>query len=92
MYPARCRTHRSSDIFEECYDIVIGALFDLEDLRNRKARPLSDFNRVSFRNLAELCHRLAGEQLDLKPDLEFALVRPNVAHPRARVTIDHAAR
>ncbi len=76
----------------KCDDIVIGALLDLENLRNRKPRPLSDFSRVLFRNLAELGHRLAGEQFNLEPDLEFALVCPDVAHLRPRITIDHAAR
>ena len=71
---------------------MIRALLDLEDLRDRKARLLSNFGCVFFRDLAEIGHCLASEQLDLEPNLEFALVRPHVAHLRPRITIDHAAR
>ena len=90
MNPARGRPDRSGDVFQKGDDVVVRALLDFRDLRNGEARPLSNFGRVLFRNLAELGHRLAGKQFDLKPDLELALVRPNVAHLRPGITIDHA--
>ena len=71
---------------------MVRALLDLGDLRDGKPRPLPDFRGVRLRNLAELGHRLAGEGLDLQPDLELALVRPELAHLRPGITIDHAAK
>ena len=71
---------------------MVRAFFDLEDFWNRKARLLSNLDRVLLRNLAELGHGLASEQFNLEPDLELALVGPNVAHLRPRITINHAAR
>src|SRR5437660_6579787 len=54
MDPARGRTDRSGDVFEKRDDVVVGALLDLEDLRNGKARSFSNFGRVVFRNLAKI--------------------------------------
>ncbi len=45
-----------------------------------------------FGNLAQLGHRFAGQRFDLQPDLEFALVRPKLAHLRPGITIDHPAK
>jgi hypothetical protein len=92
MNPTRGRANGSGDIFKKGNDIVVCPLLDLENFRNRKTRPFPDFSRVLFRDLAELGHRFAREQFDLKPNLEFALVGPDIAHLRPRVTIDHAAR
>ena len=92
MNPARSRAYRSSNVFEERDDIVVCALLDLEDLWDRKARLLSNFGCVFFRDLAKIGHRLGSEQFNLEANLEFALVGPNVAHLRPRITIDHAAR
>ena len=80
MNPTRSRANGSGDIFKKGNDIVVCPLLDLENLRNRKTRPLSNFSRVLFRDLAELGHGFAGEQFDLEPDLEFALVGPDIAH------------
>ena len=84
--------NRRGNIFEKRDDIVIGALLDLEDFRNRKTRPLSNLGGILFRNLAELGHCLAGKQFDLEPDLVFALIRPDLAHLRTGITIDHPAK
>ena len=89
MNPTRCRSNRRGDVFEERDDIMIGSLFDLEDFRNREARPLSNLSGVFFWNLAALGHRFAGENFNLEPDLKFARVRPELAHLRPRITIDH---
>jgi len=42
-----------------------------------------------FWDLAELGHRLAGEYFNLEPNLKFPLIRPNLAHFRPGITIDH---
>jgi hypothetical protein len=89
MDPAGGRPDRARDVFEKRYDVVIGAFFDLRDLRNRKPRSLANFGCVFLRDLAELGHRLAGEQFDFQPDLEFAFVRPDLAHLRPGITINH---
>src|SRR5438552_19124310 len=92
MNPARGWPNRIGDVFEKGDDIVVSALLDLRNFWNGETRPLSNFHRVLFWNLTELGHRLAGKQFDFQPDLEFVLVRPNVAHLRPGITIDHAPR
>src|SRR5262245_26649874 len=69
---------------------MVGSLFDLEDLRDGEFRPLSNLSSVLFRNLAELRHCLAGEHFNFQPDLKLSLVRPDFAHLRPGITIDHA--
>ncbi len=90
MNPARRWAHRFSDVFEKSDNVVVGSLFDLQDFRNRKARSLSNLRSVLLRNLGKLCHRLAGEHFDLQPDFKLALVRPDFAHLRPGITINHA--
>jgi hypothetical protein len=82
MDPARCRSDIRCNVFEKRDDVVIGALFDFENVRYRKARLLANFNGVILRDLTEPGHRLAGENFDLEPDLELALIGPNVRHLR----------
>ena len=69
---------------------MIRPLLDLQDLGDGELRPLADLPRILLRDLAELGHRLAGERLDFEPDLEFAFVRPQLAHLWPRVAVDHA--
>src|SRR5438045_5869940 len=89
MNPPRGWPYRFCDIFKEGDDVVIRSLFDLRDLRNREPRAIPNFRRVFFRNLAKLSHRLAGEHFSLEPNLEFAFVRPDLAHFWPGITIDH---
>src|SRR4029077_17447484 len=89
MNPARRRSHRFGDIFEKSDDVVIGSLFNFEDLRNGESRPFSNPSSVLSRNLAKLCHCLAGEHFNFKPDLKLALVRPDFAHLRPGIAVDH---
>ncbi|HEY8669667.1 MAG TPA: hypothetical protein VIL63_02410, partial [Terriglobales bacterium] len=72
--------------------VVVGAFLDLVDFVDRKARAFSDFSGVSLWDLAQLCHRLAGEDFDLEPNPKFSLLGPKLAHLRAGITIDHRAR
>ena len=90
MNPARRRSDRLGYIFEKSDDVVVSSLFDLQDLRNRELRPFSNLSSVLFRNLAKLSHCLAGEHLNLQPDFKLALVRPDFAHLRPGITVDHA--
>src|SRR5262245_8533145 len=89
MNPSRSWSDRFGYILEKSDDVVIGLLFDFEDLRDRESRSLSNLSSVLFRNLAQLCHRLAGEHLNFQPDLKLSLVRPDFAHLRPRITVDH---
>src|SRR4051794_28917536 len=92
MHPARGRADGRRDILQKRDHIVIGSLLDLRDLRNRKPRAFPDFLRIGSRNLSQGRHRLAGQRLDLEPDFEFPLFRPQLAHLRAGVTLDHASK
>src|SRR5207237_5231179 len=90
MNPARCRSDRFSDIFQKRDDVVIRSLFDVEDPRNGKPRPLPNLRSVLFRNLAKLCHRLAGQHFNFQPDFKLSMVRPDLAHLWPGITVDHA--
>src|SRR5512133_1825928 len=89
MNPARLRSDCFGYIFEKRNDVVVGSLFDLQDFRNRKLRPFSNLSSVLFRNLAKLCHCLAGEHFNFQPDLKLALVRPDFAHLGPGIAVDH---
>src|SRR5207244_1330611 len=52
----------------------------------------ANFNRVLFGNLAKLRHRLAGEHLDLQPNLKLTFVRPDFAHLWPGIAIDHSGK
>jgi hypothetical protein len=39
--------------------------------------------------LAELCHRLAGENFNIQPNLKLSLVRPDFAYLWPGISIDH---
>src|SRR4029077_13022126 len=89
MYPARCRAYRLSNVFEKSDDVVVGSLFDFQNLRNRKSRSFPNFGSVVLWNLAKVRHRLTREYFNFQPDLEFALVRPDFAHLWPGITVDH---
>src|SRR6516165_1356911 len=87
--PPRGRANVGGDVLKECYDVMIRALFDLENLGNRKFTPRANGLSISLGHQAEFGHRLAGEGLNLQPNREFAFLRPNSPHLRARVPWDH---
>src|SRR5215212_5104774 len=91
MNPARSRSNRGRDIFQESDYVVIGSLFDLQNFRNREASPFANFRSVFLRDLPKLGHCFTGKSFDLEPDFKLPLVRPDVSHRRAGVTVDHAA-
>src|ERR1700719_2135039 len=92
MDPTRGWSDRGRDIFQERDYVMISALLDLEDFRDRKTRFLANLGSILFGNLAELGHCLASKQFDLQPDLVFTLIRPDLAHLRTGITIDHPAK
>ena len=89
VHPACGGANGRGDIFKKGNDIMVGPLLDLEDLGDGKLSLFADGLGVGSRNLAETGHRLAGEGLDLEPDFVFALVRPERAHLRLGITVDH---
>src|SRR4051812_47362756 len=92
MDPARRRTDRGCHVLEKGNDIMVRPLLDLRDLSNREPRLVPDRGGVLLRDLAQLRHCLAGQSLDLQPDLEFALLRPQLAHLWPGITVDHPAK
>src|SRR6267143_2152458 len=89
MDPTRCRADRFSNVLEKSNDVMVRSLFNFEDLRNRKSRSLANLGSVLLWDLAKIRHRLAGEHLNIQPDLELALIRPDFAHLRSGITVDH---
>src|SRR4051812_23211975 len=92
MDPARRRTDRRGDVLEKGNDIMVRPLLDLRDFSDREPRLLPDGGRVLLRDLAQLRHRLARQSLNLQPDLEFTLLRPQLAHLWPGITVDHPAK
>src|SRR5260370_42502081 len=89
MNPARCASDRLSDIFQKRDDVVIRSLFNVEDPWNGKTGPVPNLCSILFRNLAKLCHRLAGEHFNFQPDFKLSLVGPDLAHFWPGITVDH---
>src|SRR6188474_2108705 len=89
MHPARGRTDRCGHVLQKGNDVMVCSLLDFRDLAAGKARALPDFNRVRLWNLTRLCHCLASEGLDLEPDLELAVFRPELAHLRPGIAVNH---
>src|SRR2546423_14725883 len=89
MDPTRRWSHRFSNIFEKSDNVMVCPLFDFQDSRDRKSRAFPNFGSVLLWNLPELRHRLTGEHLDFEPDLELTVIRPDLAHLRPGITIDH---
>src|SRR5438552_17037354 len=90
MNPARRRSYGSGNVFEKSDNIVICSLFDLGNFWNRETRSLANFRRVLLWDLAQLRHRLAGEDFNLQPNLKLPLVRPDLVHFWPGITIDHS--
>ena len=89
--PARRGAYIRCDIFKKCDYIVISPLLDLVDLIDLEFSFLANDGGVLLRNQTKPRHSVTGESFDLEPDFEFALVRPDSAHFRPRITGDHRA-
>ena len=84
--------HVGVDVRGERDDVVVRHLLDLVDALNGEVGMRADPRGLLLRDtgLPQLGLRLAGQHLDLLPDLELVLQLPDGAHCRARVTVDHA--
>src|SRR5258708_39026152 len=91
---ARLRADDLGQMREEGDDVVLDLAFDRVDARDVEGRVLSffpDFPCRLFRNEPEFGHGVGGVSLDLEPDAEARLGRPDRGHPRPGIARDHAA-
>ena len=91
VHPPAGRPDVARHIFQKRDHVVIGAFFDLHDLREVEFPLRADFLGIALRHHADLGLRLAGQGLDFEPDFVFALIRPDGGHFGSCVTFDHPA-
>src|SRR5205085_12344396 len=89
MDPARGRANVGGDVFEKSDDVVVRPLFNFGDLIDLELPFLANDRGVFFRNQTQPRHRFAGDGFDFEPDLKFAFVRPDGAHLRSGITVNH---
>ena len=70
-------------------NVVVRHLFNLMDAIKIKACLLADIHRRFLWDLSQLRHRLTGRNLYLENFLKLMLQRPQLAHFRIRITLDH---
>ena len=71
-------------------DIVLDLALDGVDPLDVEAATLAHGLGRLFRHHAQLGHGFGGERLDLQPDAEFRLRRPDFGHLRAGIAWDHS--
>jgi hypothetical protein len=89
---ARIRADELGQMGEEGDDVMLGDALDLVDaldIEGGAAALLPDRLRGFLRDHAELGQRVAGMGLDLEPDAEAGLRRPDGDHFRPGITGDH---
>src|SRR5690606_9667163 len=94
MDVARIRAHKLGKMGQEGDHVMLGYALDLVNARNvelRCAALFPDRPCCLLRNDAEIGQRVAGMCLDLEPDAESSLWRPDGDHFRAGVTRDHGS-
>src|SRR6266404_2645406 len=91
MDPTRGRPNVGGDVFEKCDDVVVRPLFNFGDLIDLELPFLANDCCVFFRDQTQPRHRFAGDGFDFEPDLKFAFVRPDSAHLRSGITVNHPA-
>ena len=89
MDPAGRFPDMRGDLLEKGDHVVVRALLDLPDILDIELAVLADRLGILLGNDPEFCHALAGKGLDLKPDFQFTLLRPNGAHLGAAVAFNH---
>jgi hypothetical protein len=89
MDPARGRANIRRNVFEKSDDVMVRPLFNFGDLIDLELPFLANDRGVFFRNQTQPRHRFAGDGFDFEPDLKFAFVRPDGAHPRSGITVNH---
>src|SRR5262249_3279106 len=95
MDETRLRANDLGEMGEKSDDVVLDLALDRLDARDVKSRSIALFpDRLCgvFRDHPELRHGIGGVRLDLEPDAESGLGRPNRRHLWTRVAlISHAA-
>ena len=94
MDEARVGADELGEMGQEGDDVVLGHLLDLVDARDVErdvARLLPDRLRRFLGDDADLGQRVAGVRLDLEPDPEARLGRPDRDHLGAGIAGDHRA-
>ena len=87
--PLRVLSEALRDAARERDHVVVGGGLDLVDARDGESRVVAHALGGAGGHDAELLPGLRGGELDLQPDLEFVLVRPERRHGGARVAFDH---
>ena len=82
---ARGRADVFGDVGQERDDVVVGGLLDFVDARDLEFGAAFDGGEVFARDPAGF----ARQDLDLEPDAELVLVRPDLAHRLAAVASNH---
>src|ERR1017187_1726982 len=83
----RSRADVFGDIGQKRDDVVVGRALNLTDALDVELRAALDGRKVFARNLPGL----ASQNLDVEPDGELVLFRPNLAHRFAAVSANHDA-
>src|SRR5213080_3026364 len=89
MNPARRRANVGGHIFQKSDDVVVRPLFNFGNLVDLELPFLANGRGVFFRNQTQPSHRFAGDSFNFQPDLEFARLRPDRAHLRPGITVNH---
>ncbi len=79
----------SPEEIDEGRQIVVGDGFPLGHLFRRGSGGVSGRSGDAIGNLPQAVPGLQGEDLDILPDLELALLIPDVAHLGKGVTLNH---
>ena len=94
MHEARLRPDDLGEVRQEGDDVVLDLGLDGVDARDVEFGGLAlfpDFLRRILRDDAEIGHGVGGVRLDLEPDAEPRVRRPDRDHLGAGVARDHAA-
>src|SRR6267142_970915 len=91
MDPTRGWANVGGDVFEKSDDVVVRPLFNFGNLIDLELPFLANDRCVFLRNQTQPRHRFAGGGFDFQPDLKFAFVRPDGAHLRSGITVNHLA-
>ncbi len=94
MHKTRLGPDNLAKMGEESDDVVLYFPLDRIDARNVEFGVLAffpDFLRGFLRNHPEFRHRISGMCLDLEPDAEAGIRRPDRGHFRPGITRDHQA-
>src|SRR4029077_6771500 len=89
MDPTRGRADIRRNVFEKSDDVVVGPLFNFGNLIDLELPFLANDRAFFFRNQTHPRHRSAGDSFDFEPDLKFAFARPDGAHLRSGITVNH---